>query len=201
MNPITLLIVSAALAMGAKPQANDPVIGHVLGEPVHASQIQGANQAERADSLRNAVVSPAIKAYLEPHRSEWSLSEDEIASITRSYKALVSCKPELNLQPMEPPFDRIFAAMVGGGTKIQRFIYLNHGGGRLLFQQAGMEAFDATRTLVLQLEREGKFGLSDPRDRELALRYWTRENQTLLDDPGPDEAFKLDSVIDECPGG
>jgi hypothetical protein len=103
--------------------------------------------------------------------------------------------PELGLREMKPPLDKTFAQMTGGFAKAQRFIYLNHGRGRLLFQQAGMEAFDATRRLILHLEERGEIKFNSSADHDLALAYWTTQNHSsfLQPDPGKDKAFQLDA--------
>ena len=198
------IIISALLASILTPafaaQSEDRPVGEVLGATVHESQVESSTLQKRSDSLRALVISPAIKNYLEPHKKEWSLDDSEIAALTESYKAYVKCKPELGLRVMEPPFGKLFALMIGGKAKVERFIYLNHGHGRILFQQSGSEAFDATYNLVLKLEKEKKFKFHDQADRDLALSYWTRTNQpSPLPDPGPDKAFQLDDLLLKCP--
>jgi hypothetical protein len=102
---------------------------------------------------------------------------------------------------MPPDFERMFAKFIGENAKRQRFIYERNGGGRLLFQQAGVEAFDATLNLILKLEKQGAFSIADPTLRTQALKYWVSDHQAddLLPDPGPDQAFKLDTLIGKCP--
>lgn len=201
------LLLSAGLAAGSlKPMhqataAQDAIIGEVLGEVVHASQIQGTLEQERASSLRAALISPALKAYLASHEAEVSLTAAESRSIIDSYNLLRECRPEMKLAEMNSPFDEMFAQMLGGNIKAQRFIHLNHGGGRLLFQQAGMEAFDATHRLVLELESKGDFKFFSQEDRALALSYWTTQDHSpfLQPDPGADKAFLLDDLMNKCP--
>ena len=182
-------------------QAQGTVVGEVLGKPVYEEQLRSSTEQERASSLRAALISPAIGAYLKPHRDDISLTEAESKSIIDSYNAYRKCKPEIGLSELKPPFDKIFAQMIGGGTKVQRFIYLNHGRGRVLFQQAGLEAFDATYNLILQLERNGDIKFTSQKDRILALSYWTTQNHSsfLQPDPGADKAFKLDGLMSKCP--
>jgi len=197
------IIISALLALTLAPafaaRSQDRPVAEVLGETVYDSQVKSSTERERSDSLRTLVISPAIRNYLEPYKSEWSLNESEIAALTDSYKAYIKCKPELGLRLMDPPFDKLFAVMIGGKAKVERFIYLNHGHGRILFQQSGAEAFDATLNLVHKLERENKFNFHDQADRDLALSYWTRTNQSSpLPDPGPDKAFQLDELLLKC---
>ena len=95
----------------------------------------------------------------------------------------------------------MFAKYMGEHAKRQRFIYEHNGGGRILFQQAGAEAFDATLSLILKLEKEGAFTIADPKLRTQALKYWLSDHQAddLLPDPGAHQAFKLDQLISKCP--
>ena len=201
MRFLAVLVTLASLAPWLSTRAQDAVVGEVLGKPVHASEIRAATEQERASSLRAVLVSPAIGAYLKAHEAETSLTEAESEAIIDSYNAYRQCAPESGLAELKPPFDRFLAQMIGGNTKAQRFIYLNHGRGRVLFQQAGMEAFDATYRLILQLEKDGDIRFASPEDRALALSYWTTQEHSsfLLPDPGIDEAFRLEGLMRECP--
>ena len=201
MKIITTFAITSLLAFGSSLQAQDTIIGEALGKPIHASQIKATEGQERADALRAIFIFPAIRAYLKPHKNEISLTEAESKTIIDSYNALRECKPEIGLQEMKPPFDKIFPQMIGGSAKAQRFIYLNNGRGRLLFQQAGMEAFDATRRLILHLEEQGDIKFKSPADRKLALAYWTSQDHSsfLLPDPGTAEAFQIDAIMSKCP--
>jgi len=69
-----------------------------------------------------------------------------------------------------------FARWMLETRKFQRHLYEKFGGGRVLFQQAGVEAFDATRLWLETLEAKGDFRLSDPKLREELYRYWTGTN-------------------------
>lgn len=201
MKIFAVLLSLTLFAPWVSTQAQDVIVGEVLGKAVYESQIKSSTDQERASSLRAALISPAIGAYLKPHKDEISLTGAEAKSIIDSYNAYRRCKPEIGLTELKPPFDQFFAQMIGGGAKAQRFIYLNHGRGRLLFQQAGLEAFDATYRLILQLERNGDIRFSDPEDRMAALSYWTTQDHSsfLQPDPGTDKAFKLDGLMSKCP--
>lgn len=201
MNPAVPMICAALVALGQTAQAQGTLVGLVQGQPIYASQVKGATEEERAESLRSLLVMPAIQAYLAPYKKEWTVTEAETAALAESFTRLSQCRPEWRLPTVDPEaLGRGFAAVIGGKMKIQRFIYLNNGGGRMLFQQSGTEAFDATRRLVLQLEKHEKFQFVNRSDRELALSYWTqKEHRSLWPDPGPDKAFQLDSLLGKCP--
>ena len=197
---------SAALLIGLllASEPTDRLIGHLGQQAIHESQIEGTNEQEREQSLRKLFIGPAIKAYLEPFRSQWQLTEREAEELILAYRESQSCSSPPPA-PMPPDFERMFAKFIGENTKIQRFIYEHHGGGRMLFQQAGTEAFDATLNLILKLEKEGAFTIADPKLRTQALKYWLSDHQAddLLPDPGADQAFRLDPIIkkltNKCP--
>lgn len=94
----------------------------------------------------------------------------------------------------------MFVDSMGGNRKAQRCTYQQYGQGRLLFQQAGEEAFDATYRLILALEKKGQFKFANPADRTLALAYWTTDQHGvyLRPAPGIDQAFLLDGLFNGC---
>jgi hypothetical protein len=59
--------------------------------------------------------------------------------------------------------------------KLQRHLYDEYGGGRILWQQAGLEAFDANRKWLESLEEAGKFKITDPTLRTAIYEYWTTQ--------------------------
>lgn len=180
-------------------QADDRVIGTVDGKSVLESQVKGSTPSKREESLRALFVSPALSAYLDSHKEQWKLNDKEVEQLVVAYRNSLKCSTA-QVKPMEPAFERLFAEMVGGGAKVQRFIYEHNGRGRILFQQAGAEAFDATRNLILKLEKEGRITFNDLDVRAMTLKYWLNDHQAgLLKDPGPDKAFKLDQLVPKCP--
>jgi hypothetical protein len=60
--------------------------------------------------------------------------------------------------------------------KLQRHLYDEFGGGRILWQQAGIEAFDAMRGWLETEEKNGRFTISDPGLRTAFYEYWTTMN-------------------------
>jgi len=179
----------------------DKQIGQVGGRPVYESEVKGASEQEREQSLRALFVAPAMKSYMDPYKSQWELTDQDIEALVHAYRESLKCKPDAP-KPNLPDFDRFFAKFLGTNLKIQRFIYMQNGHGRILFQQAGPEAFDATRNLLLKLEKEGSFAINDPTLREKTLKYWLNDHQSgLFEDPGPDKAFALDQAFAKCPRG
>jgi len=57
--------------------------------------------------------------------------------------------------------------------KFQRHLYYQYGGGRVLWQQAGLEAFDAMHRWLTEHEEKGDFKITDPELRAKFYEYWT----------------------------
>ncbi len=83
------------------------------------------------------------------------------------------------LEVMESP-DRFFAMFLLAGWKFERHLYDKFGGGRVLWQQAGLEAFDATRKWLASEERSGHFKITDPKLRADFYHYWSRHHDFML---------------------
>ena len=73
---------------------------------------------------------------------------------------------------LRPP-GRRFAGWMVANWKLQRHLYQEYGGGRILWQQAGLEAFDAMHAWLKQREKGGDFTISDPLLHEQFYAYWT----------------------------
>ena len=73
---------------------------------------------------------------------------------------------------LKPP-GRDFAMFVIPQWKLQFHFYKQYGGGRLLWQQRGVEAFDAMYNWLTQQEKSGLFKITDPKMREAFYSYWT----------------------------
>jgi hypothetical protein len=76
---------------------------------------------------------------------------------------------------LKPP-GRDFAEFVLSSWKFEHYLYVTYGGGRLLWQQAGTEAFDATYRWLNDQERAGAFRITDERLRKLFYAYWTTKD-------------------------
>jgi hypothetical protein len=82
----------------------------------------------------------------------------------------------LTLQAKLKPPGRNFALFVLRSWKLQRHLYEKYGGGRVLWQQAGLEAFDAMHQWLESQEKNGKFKISDSKLRPVFYEYWTTLN-------------------------
>ena len=81
---------------------------------------------------------------------------------------------------LNPP-GRRFAAWMVANWKFQRHLYKKYGGGRVLWQQAGLEAFDAMHEWLKQYEKKGDFMISDAALRDRFYAYWmTMDHGTFL---------------------
>ncbi len=82
------------------------------------------------------------------------------------------------------PPGEVFAVFVLNNWKFQRHLYNEYGGGRILWQQAGLEAFDATHKWLKAQEKSGAFKITDPKLRSVFYKYWTTQNHGsfLIDD-------------------
>ena len=73
---------------------------------------------------------------------------------------------------LTPP-GRKFARWMVTNWKLQHHIYTTYGRGRVLWQDAGLEAFDAMRVWLEARERAGDFRIDDPALRDRLYAYWT----------------------------
>lgn len=70
---------------------------------------------------------------------------------------------------------RTFARFMLDRWKFQRHLYLTYGKGRILWQQAGVEAFDAMYRWLQDREKQGEFSIDDPQLHSLFYTYWTTQ--------------------------
>lgn len=105
-----------------------------------------------------------------------SLSEEERRKLVLRKAALEGVR--------NPPSEQL-ASYLMKNLKWQRYLYRHYGGGRLLFQQGGVEAFDAMRRWIEEREQQGDFKVTDPEMRARLYEYWTEwdHGPFLTDDP------------------
>jgi hypothetical protein len=145
----------------------------------------------------------AHKAEIEPTKEELDAAtvifdtrhreriKDEEAELRKKLKAIKdklgqdSLSPEENekleldrlvIEAQLKPPGRRCAEFVLGHWKFQKHLYDNFGGGRILWQQRGQEAFDAHRKWLEHLEKQGKFEITDAELRAKFYEYWTTKN-------------------------
>lgn len=124
-----------------------------------------------AERLVLSVETMAAKQEVERQLSDPKLTKEkraELEAIQRSYEIV------------ESP-DRMAALFVLGKRKFERHLYDKFGGGRVLWQQAGLEAFDANRKWLESEETQGHFKITDPKLRAAFYRYWTSHQNFMLE--------------------
>lgn len=109
-------------------------------------------------------------------RGKLKAVEEELASkeLKEEDKQKLEIERRTLQSKLKPP-GRSFALFVLRNWKLQRHLYDEYGGGRILWQQAGLEAFDATRKWLESLEKAGKFKIADPTLRTAFYEYWTTQ--------------------------
>lgn len=80
-----------------------------------------------------------------------------------------------------------FATFWLSGFKFQRHLYSRYGGGRVLWQQAGLEAFDAMHRWLREHEEKGDFKITAPDLRAKFYEYWTTMRHGAFLSKGKDE--------------
>jgi hypothetical protein len=196
-----LWLVAVMLMVGtgfAEPRRQ---VGRVGDVPVYADQITGQTATERANSARALFTRQALADWYAGNAAATALSDDERRMLIAQIEAYAACSGNGYTLPTDPAWREAALQMLGGNAKVQKRLYDQFGGGRLLFQQAGVEAFDATRRLLEQREREGAFTFTDPAVRALAYDYWTRDHGAfLISDPAKiARALDVRSAIATCP--
>ncbi len=121
---------------------------------------------------------PELRAKLkviEEKLKQKNLTQDEI-------KLFGYEKAIINLD-LEPP-GRNVALFMLNRWKFQKHLYDNYGEGRVLWQQAGYEAYDATHQWLKSIEKKGEFKISDAKLRLKFYEYWTNQKNSpfLLED-------------------
>lgn len=95
-----------------------------------------------------------------------------VVGLEKAEQEKLSIRKQTIQQMMTPPGE-FFATFVVKNLKFQRHLYLKFGGGRILFQQFGLEAFDASRKWLESLEAAGKFTITDAELRSVLYHYYT----------------------------
>jgi hypothetical protein len=195
-------------------------IGEAFGKPVYRDQIQSKDDRSLTNELFRLIAGPAIEKYHQAHRAEIEATKEEIdfaaayfdkerrGRVKDDEPKLKEINEELTreglskeqrqqllaereaLEARHKPLGRSFAEFIVVPWKFQRHLYEQYGGGRILWQQAGLEAFDATRKWLESLEARGDFKITDSKLREIFYAYWkTNGGVFLQDEKGIRELF------------
>jgi hypothetical protein len=153
----------------------------------HRDEIEPTDEELKAavkafgERRRKRIEDEAPKLRAELAEVEEQLAREGLAADAR--KSLEARKQALEGELKLP--GRFFADFLLGNWKFQRHLYDRYGGGRVLWQQEGMEAFDAMRTWLEAQEKQGEFKIADPKLRATFYEYWTTQNHGsfLIEDP------------------
>ena len=199
------LIFTLLVLLSFSSAANEPrrQVGQVAGVPVFADQLTGQDRQERADKARELFMQPVLEAWSRQHAADFRVTDAEAVVLEAQILAYAKCSKNGYELPQDPQWRRFTLNLFGRMAKSQAWLYREFGGGRLLFQQGGTEAFDATLRLLQQRESEGAFAITDPEVRALAYDYWTRDHGPMfISDPEAiGRALSIESVIAQCPAG
>jgi len=81
---------------------------------------------------------------------------------------------------LKPP-GKDFAKLLLSGWKYYRLLYDNFGGGRVIWEQEGLVAFDAMLKWLEYHEEKGDFKITDPKLHEAFYSYWkSNENSSFF---------------------
>ena len=196
---IILMLLLPATGSAAETRRQ---VGQVSGVPVFADQIAGEDKQQRADKALELFMRPILQDWYRQHAAELRVTDAEARMLEGQILAYSKCSKNGYELPEDPEWRARTLNMSGLMAKAPALLYAQFGGGRLLFQQGGAEAFDATRRLLEQRESEGAFAITDPQVRALAYDYWTRDHGAMfITDPlAISRALSIESVILKCPG-
>lgn len=95
-------------------------------------------------------------------------------------------------EPKEKDYE-LFARGMIQTWKLNVLLYENYGKGRVLYQQAGMEAFDAMRQFLDEQQKLGRLEITDPALRQSLQNYWTHPGHSsfLKEDPETINKFMI----------
>ncbi|MBW3596367.1 MAG: hypothetical protein KY475_03720 [Planctomycetes bacterium] len=204
-----VLIVGAIASTLHAQETGEPreQIGVVLGKPIYRDQIDGKSlhalmlrpvlekyRQAHQDEIKptEEEIATAIEYFREQHeerlqerepelRRRLEAVQDELArsDLSRDERKELGREKDRLERDLRPP-GRSFALFILDNWKFQRHLYDHYGGGRILWQQAGIEAFDAMHNWLEDQEAKGEFKIADPKLRQKFYHYWTRDHGAFL---------------------
>lgn len=118
--------------------------------------------------------SKQLKASVDQRLAEIKRQLDDPATSENGRPMLKSALRVTALEATHPHAGEVW--FVNYRRKLEQYLFDNYGGGRIIHQQFGPEALDARKKLLQEMEKEGKFEVTDPELRKLAYNYWERPN-------------------------
>lgn len=116
------------------------------------------------------------------YRRELKAIEQKLkqSNLTQEEETKLSVEKALLEVKLEPP-GRSFAEFMLNNWKLHKHLYDNFGGGRIQWQQVGLQAFDASKKFQETLEKNGDFKITDPALRKALYAYWENESHLITD--------------------
>lgn len=139
-------------------------------EEIDAAKIVLDKEAKKAAEESE----PEIRAELKPIDEQ--LAKKDLPAATRKKLEKDKKTYELMLELNKQVPGRQFAVFMLTNWKLQKHLYDNYGGGRVLWQQGGTEAFDAMKKWLDAREKAGDFKITDKELRAEFYEYWTTHN-------------------------
>lgn len=157
-------------------------IGKVFGEPIYRHQLATEEKDDQAlnRQLVKLIMGPVMTRYREEHADEIKPTDEEIADGVKFFADSATNSSGEEAKRLNNLANRDTVAFLLDNLKFQRHLYDKFGGGRVLFQQFGLEAFDATHNWMLKHEQAGDFKVNDPELRAKLFHYWTRDHGGFL---------------------
>src|SRR5690606_35955547 len=152
-------------------------IGEVLGRRVFRDEIRTEGNVSLNDELHRLFTAPLMERYQRKHKAELDATPSEIASATSRFQ-----QQQRDLGDTEGLRDQSFAEWYVDRWKVQRHLYEHFGGGRVIWQQAGFEAFAAMHRWLQSEEQDGRFQIRDPELRSIFYEYWTSGPSFVIED-------------------
>jgi len=164
---------------------------------VKAAMLTERLEHERSDAQKNAInehieADPDLRRYR--NDIEKQLARDDLSPGDR--KELEHQRRRFGTEPDEPSQTRVRGMVrkslaeqsllrsMASHWKHQKHLHDRYGGGRLLWQQIGVEAYDAKRKWLESEEKAAHFQISDPELRQEFYAYWSSQGTPfLIDDP------------------
>jgi hypothetical protein len=182
--------------VGGKPVFRDEVTDATLHSVFLGAALERYRETHQAEiALTEAEIQVAGEYFDRKHRErlEAAGGEAKLREQMRTIETQLATPglPEEDQQKLEMdhrrlrsqlrlPSDDGFARFVLNNWKLQKHLYENYGGGRILWQQAGLEAFDAMHRWMEAQEKAGVFKITDAALRARLYEYWTRDHGPFL---------------------
>ena len=160
------------------------VVAEVLGQAVYGDDLK---DDQHKTKLFAAVCTPLAESYSHSRIDRIRATDAEIGTFIRFMKREAPAQG-LSLDYDNPQGLELARSFIER-FKSERLLYEEFGRGRVMFQQAGYEAFDATHRWLLAEEQAGRLKFYDAAIRQRFFDYWEKPPRIFLSDDPPDAEF------------